>query len=150
MAKLILVPITFLTITLSAQTDWVKWGKAEISYEQPNKFRHRDYTFREGITSENVVKIFANAYWFFISDVDGDNCPFYPTCSSFLIQSVKETNIVQGTLMFFDRFTRDYNLIRRYERYPRVRDGHYYDPVTLYTLSESKIHYIPPSEVVNK
>lgn len=150
MIKSLFVIISFLTISGSAQTDWVKWGKAEISYEQPVSFRHRDYSYHNNSVTDIAVKSFANAYWFFISDVDGDNCPFQPTCSRFLLESVKETNLVQGTLMFFDRFTRDYNFIRRYERYPRVKSGHYYDPVTLYTLNENRIEYIPPSTVVEK
>ncbi len=50
--------------------------------------------------------------------------------------------------MFFDRFTRDLNFYRRYEHYPHVMDGHYYDPVTLYTLNPESIKYIPPSTSV--
>jgi len=148
--KIFILTISLFTITLSAQTDWVKWGKTEINYEKPNRFRHRNYSYHETSIPRIAVKSLANAYWFFISDVDGDNCPFQPTCSSFLLQSVKETNLVQGTLMFFDRFTRDYNFIKRYERYPRVKNGHYYDPVTLYTLNANKIKYIPPSTIVEK
>ncbi|MEJ2494933.1 MAG: hypothetical protein P8Y79_11475 [Ignavibacteriaceae bacterium] len=52
--------------------------------------------------------------------------------------------------MFFDRFTRDYNFIERYNHYPRVEDGHYYDPISLYTLNVKKINYIPPSTVVKQ
>jgi len=148
--KTILIIVSVFTLTVSAQTDWVKWGKAEVSYEKPNRFNHRDYSFKEKTVPEIAVKALANAYWFFISDLDGDNCPFSPTCSSFLIQSVKATNLVQGTLMFFDRFTRDYNIVERNKHYPRVKDGHYYDPVSLYTLNVAKINYIPPSAVIEK
>ena len=150
MIKIFFLAISLFTFAASAQTDWVKWRKAEVNYEKPNRFRHRNYSFHETSIPQIAAKSLANAYWFFISDVDGDNCPFQPTCSSFLLQSVKETNLFQGTLMFFDRFTRDYNFIKRYERYPRVKNGHYYDPVTLYTLDKNKIEYIPPSTVVDK
>lgn len=148
--KVFLIILLLLTFSVSAQTDWVKWGKAEVGYEKPNQFSHRDYSFKEGTVPEIAVKAMTNAYWFFISDLDGDNCPFRPTCSSFLIQSVKATNLVQGTLMFFDRFTRDFNIVDRNKHYPRVEDGHYYDPVTLYSLNEDKIKYIPPSAVIEK
>jgi hypothetical protein len=50
--------------------------------------------------------------------------------------------------MFFDRFTRDLNFYRRYEHYPHIMDGHYFDPVTLYTLNPESIKYIPPSITV--
>ena len=148
--KIVLIIVSLFTITAIAQTDWVKWRKAEISYEKKDLIRHKDYSYHDRSISGLAVKTLANAYWFFVSDLDGDNCPFSPTCSSFLLQSVKETNIVQGTLMFFDRFTRDYNFIERYNRYPRVEDGHYYDPISLYTLNVKKINYIPPSTVVKQ
>jgi putative component of membrane protein insertase Oxa1/YidC/SpoIIIJ protein YidD len=145
-----LISILFFTISGFPQTDWIRWEKADYSYEKPNNFRHRDYTFDTGSVSGIIVKSTAIAYWYFISDLDGDNCPYSPSCSAFLVEAVKETNILQGTMMFFDRFTRDYNIHNRHEHYPRVRDGHYYDPVTLYTLDEEKIIYISPSATVTK
>ncbi|MCH7964809.1 MAG: membrane protein insertion efficiency factor YidD [Bacteroidetes bacterium] len=129
---------------------WVKWEKADTRYEKPSEFRHREYSFDTENVSGFIAKSTANAYWYFISDLDGDNCPYRPSCSSFFVQASKETNIVQGTLMFFDRFTRDFNIYKRHEHYPRVKDGHYYDPVSLYTLDENQIDYIPPSVTVTK
>jgi len=137
----------FFSITFS-QTDWVKWEKADYSYEKPNEYWHRVYSFEAGDFGEALVKSVGNAYWFFFSDLDGDNCPFRPSCSSFLIQSAKETNILQGMLMFFDRFTRDMNVYKKHDHYPRVKKGYYYDPIALYTLDEDKIEYIPASVIV--
>ena len=132
------------------QTDWIKWGKADIKYEKPDNIRHRDYSFKSENVSGLIVKSAANAYWYFFSELDGDNCPFRPSCSAFFVKASKETNIVQGTLMFFDRFTRDFNLYKRHEHYPRVKDGHYYDPVAMYKLDNNEINYIPPGVVVNR
>lgn len=134
--------------TAFSQTDWVKWEKADYSYQIPNEFRHRDYSFQADNFEEAFVKSVGNTYWFLISDLDGDNCPFRPSCSSFLIQSAKETNLLQGTLMFFDRFTRDMNIYKGHNHYPQVKKGYYYDPITLYTLDKDKINYIPPSVIV--
>ena len=140
----------FLLISISAfcQTEDLKWKKADISYEKPDEFRHRNYSFEANDVGSLIKKSFANSYWFFISDVDGDNCPFNPTCSAFLIESVEKTNIFQGTLMFFDRFTRDMNIYKRDEHYPRVKSGHYFDPASNYALVKERIDYIPPSTVV--
>ena len=133
------------------QTDWVKWEKAEYDYRKSNDFRHRDYSYdNDSTASQYVVKTTANAYWYFVSDLDGENCPFRPSCSAFFVESSKQTNIFQGTLMFFDRFTRDLNIYKRHEHYPRVRDGFFYDPVSLYTLDESKVNYIPPSAIIEQ
>jgi len=135
-------------LTLQAQTDLEKWDKTEFSYGLEDNFRHRDYSFESDNAGEFILKSFANGYWFFISDVDGDNCPFRPSCSAFFLDAVKETNIFQGSLMFFDRFTRDLNIFKK-GNYPRVQTGHYYDPANLYTLSKDKINFIPPNEIVN-
>jgi putative component of membrane protein insertase Oxa1/YidC/SpoIIIJ protein YidD len=89
-----------------------------------------------------------NTYWIFISDLDGDNCPFHPSCSSFFLESIEETNLIQGTLMFFDRFTRDSNPVNREEHYPVYKNYRFYDPPKLYTLSKEKIQIIPPHTVV--
>ena len=132
-----------------SQEDFVKWGKAEISYQKPENYQKRDYSFASDNAGELVTKSFINAYWFFISDVDGDNCPFRPSCSTFLLESVRETNIFQASFMFFDRFTRDMNLFKGNNHYPRVKSKHYYDPAVNYTLNSEKINYLPAGFVVD-
>jgi putative component of membrane protein insertase Oxa1/YidC/SpoIIIJ protein YidD len=144
------VLILFSALTIYAQTDWVKWGKADYSYELKKENPQRQYSISGNNAGETALKALAVGYWFFISDVDGDNCPFSPTCSSFFLQSVKETNIFQGTLMFADRFTRDMDFIDRFSHYPVSKNQHFYDPPTLYTLDRSKIKYIPAGELVDK
>jgi putative component of membrane protein insertase Oxa1/YidC/SpoIIIJ protein YidD len=136
------------TIPQSAQTDWQRWGKAIFSYQIPNSNNGRDYSFEGKNVGDVLLKTTVDAYWFFISDEDGDNCSFRPTCSSFFVKSVEETNIFQGILMFSDRLTRDTDLLKL-GSYPRVKDGHFYDPPILYQLNERKIKYIPPNVIVN-
>jgi putative component of membrane protein insertase Oxa1/YidC/SpoIIIJ protein YidD len=141
----------FLFIATSAfcQMENLKWQKADSSYEKPTKQAHRDYSFEADNAGEFIAKSLTDAYWFFISDVDGDNCPFRPSCSSFLLQSVNETNIFQASLMFFDRFTRDMNIVKGHDHYPRVSTGYYYDPPQNYTLNQGKIIYLPPAFIVD-
>ncbi len=131
-----------------AQTEYGKWGKGNYSYAIKSDESKRDYSFSSDNIPVFVIKSFLNSYWFFISDVDGDNCPFSPTCSSFFLQAVQKTNIFQGSLMFFDRFTRDMDFFEKNIRYPSVEDGHYYDPVSLYALNKNEIKYLPPSVIV--
>ena len=141
--KYFLLYILIFQFTNYSQTDWVRWEKSDPNYQIENTFLERNYDLSIESASDAIVKPLINAYWFFISDVDGANCPFNPSCSSFLAQSINETNIFQGTLMFFDRFTRDTNVFGRHEHYPRFGKNHLYDPVTLYTLDEKKIKFIP-------
>ncbi len=142
--------LILINFTSYAQSDWAKWGKADYSYELPANNGERNYSFDNSKVGDIMLKSLADAYWIFISNVDGDNCSFNPTCSSFLLESVHQTNLFQGTIMFFDRFTRDMDIYKKYDHYPRVLDGHFYDPPSLYTLDENKIKYLPPSEIVNK
>jgi putative component of membrane protein insertase Oxa1/YidC/SpoIIIJ protein YidD len=147
--KYIFLVLFFLVGTIYSQSDWVRWEKSNPTYQIKNTYLEREYNFSIESASDMIIKPVINAYWFFISDVDGANCPFNPSCSSFLMQSLKETNIFQGTLMFFDRFTRDTNIFGRSEHYPRFGNNHFYDPVTLYTLDEKKIKFIPANTYIS-
>jgi putative component of membrane protein insertase Oxa1/YidC/SpoIIIJ protein YidD len=142
--------LIFISSSAFCQLDNQKWKKADLTYQKPNNFRHRNYSIEFNDAGDFVKKSVAYTYWFFISDVDGDNCPFRPSCSAFLIQSVEETNIAQGMLMFFDRFTRDMNIYKRHDHYPHVKTGYYYDPPTNYTLKEEKINYFPSTLIVEE
>ena len=137
-------------MAIYSQTDWVRWEKSDLTYQLKNNYLEREYDLSIESVSDVIVKPVINAYWFFVSDVDGANCPFQPSCSSFLVQSIKETNVFQGVVMFFDRFTRDTNIFGRHEHYPRFGKNHFYDPVSLYTLEEENINYIPAKTYVNE
>lgn len=137
-------------MAIYSQTDWVRWEKSDLTYQFKNNYLEREYDLSIESVSDVIVKPVINAYWFFVSDVDGANCPFQPSCSSFLVQSIKETNVFQGVVMFFDRFTRDTNIFGRHEHYPRYGKNHFYDPVSLYTLEEENINYIPAKTYVNE
>ena len=109
----------------------------------------RNYGIEDGALTDNFVTSLTHAYWIFISDVDGDNCAFSPSCSSFFVESVKETNIFQGTLMFADRLTRDTNFFNRQLHYPYAANGRLYDIPSNYKLNASEIIYYSPFASVN-
>ncbi len=138
----------FLTTHSFCQLDNLKWKKADISYEKPDDFRKRNYSFQADNACEFIKISLVNAYWFFISDVDGDNCAFRPSCSSFFMDATEETNIFQGTLMFSDRLTRDLNPFKK-NNYPPDKTGHYFDPAGNYILDNKKIKYQPPNSIVD-
>jgi putative component of membrane protein insertase Oxa1/YidC/SpoIIIJ protein YidD len=137
--KIILL-VCCLTGILQAQPDSEKWEAKQISYELPISHQH-DYTIDKSSFGMIMLSSARNIYYFFISDLDGDNCPFYPSCSSFLIQSIKETNIFNGELMFADRFTRDLNLFKGMNHYPLHQSGKFFDPPNNYTLNSQKIKF---------
>ena len=147
--KILLYLLILIPVTLSAQTDWHKWGKADISYQINTHNVERGYGIETGSVGTMMVSSFVNAYWIFFSDVDGDNCSFSPTCSSFFEESVKETNIFQGVLMFADRLTRDTDFIGREWQYPVAKNGKFYDVPSNYKLNSKEIIYIPPFASIN-
>ncbi len=122
------------SFSLFAQTDWQRWQKTEISYTETVDNSGRSYSLRADDPFEFLLKTAAVTYWFFISDVDGDNCPFDPSCSSFFLESVKASNIFEGTLMFADRFTRDFNVFNR-SNYRITNRGRLADPPEKYLLT---------------
>lgn len=138
------------TEILPSQTDWVRWEKFNPSYQIPDKNIEREIDFEISTISDLITKPIIFTYRFFISDVDGANCPFQPSCSHFFLDAVEETNLVQGTVMFFDRFTRDTNVFDRHEQYPIFDLNHYYDPANLYKLQLSEIKIFPARMFVKK
>ena len=120
------------------QTDWERWSEKQVSYEIPTH-QHHDYTIDNSNIGLSMISLVRNAYYFFISDLDGDNCPFTPSCSAFYKQAIKETSIFKGTFMFADRFTRDLNLFKGQSHYRLLSSNKYFDPAGNYTLYSNKI-----------
>ena len=129
------------SVIINAQTDWERWGPHTVPYEI-RKIESIENLSKENSSGIGLLDMTKSLYKYLISDHDGDNCPFYPSCSAFLIQSVKETNIFQGLLMFADRFTRDSNFFKYKGQYPLHSSGKFYDPVCNYELDRKKLKLI--------
>ncbi len=136
----LLISFLFITEISYAQTDWVKWESKQISYEIPTH-QQNNYTVDKSGFGLTILSVVRNAYYFFISDLDGNNCAFSPSCSSFYLQAIKETSIIKGTLMFADRFTRDINFFKGSNHYPLLSSNKFFDPASNYTLHFEKIKF---------
>ncbi len=141
------VAFFFLSSLSLAQTDWIKWDKAEESYQIKSEYG-RNYKWNRTSISSTVLSGAQSLYYFFISDLDGKNCPFHPSCSVFFIESSMRTNVFKAALMFADRFVRDTNLFKRYPHYPKHASGSLYDPVENYLLNQALVKYFPREEIV--
>lgn len=135
----ILIILLFSSVILSAQSDWVKWTASEISYENQLS-EHHDYTIDKSSFGLRILSYLRNLYYLLISDADGDNCPFYPSCSDFFVRSVKESNLLKASLMFSDRFIRDMNLFKNKTRYAIHSSQKYFDPINNYLLDTKRIN----------
>jgi len=123
-----------------AQTDWTRWEAKSVSYEIKSEKDLQPVVSVSG-TLGKLISAVRSVYKFFISDLDGDNCPFYPSCSQFYVDAVNETNLIKGTLMFIDRFTRDINFFKGLNSYPLHSTGKFFDPAYNYILDYRKINF---------
>lgn len=131
----VLLYILIFGTTLNAQAEWIKWSAVEINYVDYgiDEVQQNDYDF---------LVFLANGYRFLISDIDGDNCPFEPSCSAFFVKSIKAEGLFKGFLMFSDRFQRDINFFKGLNHYPVSKKGKFYDPPEIYSLSPKKYQAI--------
>ncbi len=125
---MVLMLYLVLSNLIFAQNDWKKWDAKNISYTLPSLGSES----KVKTASNDFVSISQKAYKNLFSNLDGDNCAFYPSCSSFFVKAVHKTNFVKGTLLFVDRFTRDLNYVKIFNNYPLYKNGHFYDPVEKY------------------
>jgi hypothetical protein len=128
--------ILILYASLNAQPEWTKWNAVEPNYT-------RVKTESSQRSNNDLLSFLANGYRYFISDVDGDNCPFEPSCSAFFVRSIKSEGVIKGFLMFSDRFVRDINFFKGFEDYPVSANGKFYDPPEIYSLLPNKYQAIP-------
>lgn len=143
MKKILLITV-FLSVCLQAQTDWERWEKVDFV----SQFQNLGKSENETLQKSSFLSVLKDSYSFLISDLDGDNCPFYPTCSNFFVHAVHETNILKGTLMFADRFTRDSNLFKSKLHYAYHISGKLYDPIDNYLLADSSIIFHSRDKIV--
>lgn len=141
MIKSIIFWLLLQSALIYAQTDWVKWDAVEVSYKISNASSKNIITQNQS-SGSGIFSFLRNTYAFFISDLDGNNCPFYPSCSHFFVQAVSGSGLLKGSLMFADRFTRDLNFFKSKNSYPIHRIGKFYDPVSNYTLNEQMIDLV--------
>ena len=72
------------------------------------------------------VKIFSK----YISPVDGDRCPMYPTCAAYSLQVIKKHGFFLGFIMTADRLIHESNEM---DYVPLIKAGdrfRFYDPVS--------------------
>jgi len=79
--------------------------------------------------SQRVAQGFIRFFQIYISPVDGDRCPSYPTCSQYAVEAIRKHGAVAGLVMTFDRLIHESDEVHRAPQI-RVYDSYrYYDPV---------------------
>ncbi len=142
--------IFFLIISFSlcvmAQTETRRWEIAEQNYQITNiEIESENINGSKGLFS--YIREF---YAFTISDLDGDNCPFYPSCSAFFVRAAENAGLPKAALIFADRFTRDTNFLKALKKYPLYKNGKFFDPEYNYTLDDSQIIFLPINKIYSE
>lgn len=65
----------------------------------------------------------------YISPVDGDRCPCYPTCSQYSVEAIRKHGFWMGMVMTFDRLIHESDEIRQAPMIKIYGSYRYYDPV---------------------
>lgn len=110
---------------LAGEDRWAEPWKDESS-PATGKVRNTEKTFSSG---QWVVEGLVGFYKNYISPVDGDRCPSYPTCSQYAIEAVRKHGALVGMVMGFGRLIHESDEI--YQAPKIWKDGFYrsYDPV---------------------
>ncbi len=73
----------------------------------------------EDVKENSLLSFWFRFYKQYISEMDGQSCHYYPSCSVYAMDAVNEYGVIQGALMASDRLMRCH---------PGQKE-HFYDPV---------------------
>ena len=82
-----------------------------------------------GSAGRRVAEGLLGFYQHFISPVDGDRCPCYPSCSQYGREAIRKHGALVGGMMAFGRLLHESDEIRRVPLIPMDGTFRYYDPV---------------------
>ncbi|MGE5252929.1 MAG: membrane protein insertion efficiency factor YidD [Planctomycetaceae bacterium] len=75
--------------------------------------------------AQGVMRFFQS----YISPVDGDRCPSYPTCSQYSVEAIRKHGVWIGLVMTFDRLIHESDEIGQAPRVKIYGSYRTYDPV---------------------
>jgi len=75
--------------------------------------------------AQGVLRFFQK----YISPVDGDRCPCYPTCSQYSVEAIRKHGVLMGLVITFDRLIHESDEIRQAPMIKIYGSYRYYDPV---------------------
>jgi len=108
-----------------------QWKAVDVDYAEEMPVKKKYYEIK-GDVPEIVFKVLVNGYRLFISDPDGENCPFSPSCSRFFVEALGKTNLIEAVLLTSDRLIRDTSFDNKYKHYHIDRFGYLIDPPLRY------------------
>ncbi|MBI5968316.1 MAG: membrane protein insertion efficiency factor YidD [Deltaproteobacteria bacterium] len=130
------MPFKILVITLLLTfflPSWVHGG--EVQWEEPWKsasagwLAKKEGSEREVSIGQRLVGSLIGFFQKYISPVDGDRCPSYPTCSQYALEVVGKHGFLMGLVMSSDRLIHESDEIQGAPLIFVHGAYRYYDPV---------------------
>ncbi|MBK6681834.1 MAG: membrane protein insertion efficiency factor YidD [Ignavibacteriales bacterium] len=115
----------------NSQSFTQSWEPKPIDYTEEIQAKSKYYKI-EGDIPEAAFKLLVNGYRLFISEPDGENCPFNPSCSRFFVEALGQTNIIEAFLLTSDRLIRDTSFGNKFKHYHIDKYGYLVDPPSRY------------------
>ena len=115
----------------SASWSYAAGGRWEEPWpKEASGRRVKEETRGEGLSpGQRAVGGLLRFFQVYISPVDGDRCPSFPTCSQYAQEAVRKHGAIIGLVMTVDRLIHETDEVRRAPLI-RVHESYrYYDPV---------------------
>ncbi len=110
---------------LAGERQWTEPWQEE-TFSARGKAREAEKT---ASASQRVAQGLIRFFQIYISPVDGDRCPSYPTCSQYGVEAIQKHGAVAGLVMTFDRLIHESDEVHLAPQI-RVYDSYrYFDPV---------------------
>jgi len=120
----------FLTFSLPS---WIHRGEAQGEEpwrnESPSWLPQKEGSWREVSLGQRWVGTLIGFFQKYISPVDGDRCPSYPTCSQYALEAVRKHGFLMGLVMSSDRLIHESDEIQGAPLIFVHGAYRYYDPV---------------------
>jgi len=125
--SILMLPFLFLFILLgSGKKEGIAGEGRWTEPWQEEKARQGE---KAASVSQRVARGVLRFFQIYISPVDGDRCPSYPTCSQYAVEAIHKHGAVAGLVMTFDRLIHEGDEVHLAPQI-RVNDSYrYYDPV---------------------
>jgi len=110
---------------LAGEGQWTEPWQEE-SFSARGKARHAE---KATSASQRVGQGLIKFFQIYISPVDGDRCPSYPTCSQYAIEAIRKHGALVGMVMGFGRLIHESDEIQRAPKIWINNSYRCYDPV---------------------
>jgi hypothetical protein len=119
----------FITFFLN-EGSYAQEGRWEEPWLDPTRIEAKKESPGENLSpGQRIADTLFRLFQTYISPVDGDRCPSYPSCSQYGREALRKHGILLGAVMTFDRLIHESDEPQTSPLIPVGDSYRYYDPV---------------------